>query len=694
MKTLKIALCDFRHRTRGLHSQVMPLSIGLMTMYAKSEVKGAKLDVRLYIDAEKYLSEFRDWQPDIVGGSFYYWNRSLTLRVMEKTKSANPETVTILGGPEIESDLHGQQSFHDSYDFIDICVLGEGEKPFVEIVQCVVDNKDPRLKKELKGAFYLHPETKALVVHPPAEKFKDLDEIPSPYTAGLFDEFFAATLHPMIQTTRGCPFACTFCCMALTMHNKVRSHSLERIRADLEYCADKLDGNKGFPLVVCDSNFGMYPQDIPVVKEIRRMQDERGWPRYLLLNIGKNKKERVIETSNILKWGLPAAMSAQSLNDKTLEAIKRKNISLDAMRDMVKGVKRSEAESYTELIFCLPEETLETFEASLKEMIEIGIHRIIIMTLMLLRGTPMAEKESIEKYEFDICYRAIPRAFGTYEGERIIEIEEVVVGTNTMTKDDYLYLRNLQFVLMVVYNSDQFKPIQRFLREIGGDVWEWVREIYRRLEKDKGILGSQLRAFADESSSELFETPQALRDFTQDDGNYADLLSGVRGDNLMNKYHLQALSEAYYEWLNLTTEVAVDIGLRTGVEPEFVKGALSDIHEYQKRVFDVARYFGERPVPDKTEKVQFSFDIHRWMMDRDIKHADCAGTTDYNIWFSEEKIAQMNEIFGRNFEYLQVKQFIFRDRMFDAFTPIIENQKGGRITAVQQGQSSVQLDEM
>ena len=43
------------------------------------------------------------------------------------------------------------------------------------------------------------------------ERIKDLTEIPSPYLEGKLDEFFDGKLQPTIQTTRGCPFACTFC---------------------------------------------------------------------------------------------------------------------------------------------------------------------------------------------------------------------------------------------------------------------------------------------------------------------------------------------------------------------------------------------------------------------------------------------------------------------------------------------------
>ena len=57
----------------------------------------------------------------------------------------------------------------------------------------------------------------------------DLDAtLPSPYTTGLLDEFFDDRLTPMMQTSRGCPYACTFCHDGIAHMNKTRAFSPDR----------------------------------------------------------------------------------------------------------------------------------------------------------------------------------------------------------------------------------------------------------------------------------------------------------------------------------------------------------------------------------------------------------------------------------------------------------------------------------
>lgn len=673
MKTIKIALFDLRHGTRGTHAKQMPLSIGFLAMYAQQEVTNAKLEFRLYISADDFLAEFRDWKPDIVGGTLYNWNRRLSLLCMAKVRDHLPDTFTVFGGPEIDKENNKIKEFLVENPFIDSVVLGEGEKPFVEMVKHVVDGADIRCVETLRGAYYLKQDGETLVTNEPAEKFVSLDEIPSPYLAGLFDRFFEMGMQPMLQTARGCPFGCTFCVMSLKMHNKVRFVSTDRFQADMDYCATRLQGRHDIPLRLCDSNFGMFKQTIPIVEIIRGHQDKSNWPRYVTASTGKNQKERVIHATRILKWGMPATMSAQSMNPETLEAIDRSNISLVDMQEMVEKQNTGPStDSYSELIFNLPMETLDTFEQGLRKVVDTRINRIIIMTLSLLRGTPMADEESHEKYGFEIKKRIIPRAFGTYEGMRIFETEDAVVATNTMPFENYLYLRRLQFVINILYNSDFFNLTKRYLRESKIDVYDWLKTALDHVKSGTGKAREHFDLFAEESADELFDDDEALAAFIAKDENYEGLMSGQRGDNLMNKYLLLSLSEGFTGWLDAATDVGYAIARKSDSNNETTKQVFDNIRKYQAMMYDIAPHFDHLPKANVKQRTTFDFDIQRWANDPELELSDCKGKTQYDIWYSEKKVMLMKQCLSSGHDQSQTRQFIYRDVKYHAFIPEID----------------------
>lgn len=666
-KKIKIALCDVRHATRGLHASQMPIGIGQIGAYARNRVEGADVEVRLYYQPEKFLAEFRDWNPDIVGFAFYGWARNLTLHLISKVKEIEPATLTVLGGPEIDMDSTDREAFVRENPGIDLCVVGEGEDTFREIVQYFVDGTDPVGVDEIQGTFFLrHDDTYVECTDRP--KLKSLDEIPSPYLMGLFDEFFDQSLMPFVETSRGCPYRCTFCRQSLKMHQKVRFGSHDRLAQELEYCAERYAGKHGMRLYLADSNFGMYPQSVEAARKIRFVQDKYDWPRYIAASMGKNAKHRIIEVSKILKWGMHLTMSAQSFNQKTLEAIDRANISLDAMQKSVADGMHDGKDSYSELIFSLPMETRESFEAGIRKCIDMGLNRIIIMTLSLLKGTPLATRETRKKYDFQTMYRIIPRAFGRYEGTTIVETEEVVVANSTMSFEDHVYLRKLQLILQVAFNSDHFNSIRRVLIEYGVDPWEWISGIYEFSEKDTGKVGELTRLYAKEAMDELFPSEGDLQKFAEE--NYDTLLSGDRGDNLMNKYTVE-FSNQISVWLDAVLDVARNLMRAENTDTDRIDLMLENLRRHIIMKFDFSKYFDVLPVENEKSRIKFDYNIERWIDNTDLRLDDCHDAVEYELWFTSKKVQAIRDTLAMGHDKSQTIQFVYRDRRYHTFLPDI-----------------------
>ena len=66
---------------------------------------------------------------------------------------------------------------------------------------------------------------------------------------------------------------------------------------------------------------------------------------------------------------------------------------------------------------------------------------------MLLNGTEFQDPAYRRKHGIESKFRIVPLDFGEYEGERVLDYEEVGIGTNDMSFDDYLYLRGIALLV-------------------------------------------------------------------------------------------------------------------------------------------------------------------------------------------------------------------------------------------------------
>ena len=96
------------------------------------------------------------------------------------------------------------------------------------------------------------------LVEPGIIRIKDINDIPSPYLSGVLDKFFDYQLTPMLETTRGCPFSCTYCADGLSTKNKVTSYDSNRVEEELQYIAKRIKNID--EMYITDLNFGMYPK--------------------------------------------------------------------------------------------------------------------------------------------------------------------------------------------------------------------------------------------------------------------------------------------------------------------------------------------------------------------------------------------------------------------------------------------------
>ena len=399
---IKIVMGDLRHRTIGMHMSFMPIAIGYISSYAKAELGNERLDLYLETDINKMLDVIKTTNPDVLALSNYIWNREINQMVFQKAKELNHKIICIAGGPEFPRD-HAHDECLDfllQYSNIDFFAYREGEIPFASLIKKILEGDDVAELKSAPqvGIMSVHPESNTLVAGHPSERLKDMDVIPSPYLSGMMDKFFDGAFKPFIESARGCPFSCSFCDAGAEWYSKVAGFSIERIKEEIEYIAERTKEYPYLPLALADSNFGMLKRDEVIADHIGSLQKKYGWPMLFDVSTGKSQLDRIIQVAQKMSNNLVISLSVQSMNEDTLDIIKRKNLGDTSYQDTADKLQNLGINTYSDLILPLPGESKKTFFEGFRKLSQANIQKLIPFTPMMLVGTEMASPETRDKF--------------------------------------------------------------------------------------------------------------------------------------------------------------------------------------------------------------------------------------------------------------------------------------------------------
>ena len=555
---MRIFLADLGHNQLTYSSDVYPLGVANLATYTREHLDSKyPLDIQIFREPEDLKAALDTGSPDVLALSSYSWNHNLAIHFADYAKARHPKLLTLMGGPNFPLTAAEQESFLRGMSQIDIAVRGptyEGERAFLNIIQRFADvgcQREGLFEEAVPGNMWIDQRTGEFVVGGEVERIRDLDDIPSPYLAGLLDDYFKTGYFPMMQIARGCPFSCTYCNSSVEANSKIYAHSVENVKADLLYIAERIKPE--ITLCFADDNFGMYQRDEEVADYISYLQEHYNWPQYLRTTTGKNRGERIIKVMRKIKGRLPMTAAVQSLNPKVLKNIKRANISLDTFADIQKEVIAQGMQSYGELILSMPGETKASFMTAVRDLLETGVKRISAHQLMLLHGAPLSNPESRELFQFKTRFRVVARNIGDYTGTPIIETEEMVVETPDFSFEEYLEARVFHLLLTIFYYEGNFEEPFEYARQEGIKAYDVMVRMQQMLDRAPAKFRAMIDDFLKESQEELFFTREACIEWARQ--NFDALVDGSLGGNLLSKYSMLGrfyLTQEAIEYLEMT----------------------------------------------------------------------------------------------------------------------------------------------
>lgn len=538
---LRVWLADLTYTQQTVASDVMPAAVGGIATFTETLVD-LDTPIRVFKYPERLVEALdREGPPDIIGFSNYIWNSSLSYGFAKAIKKASPRTVVVFGGPNYPVDKVEQEAWLRRWSLVDFVIIKEGELAFARLVEALVGaNWDVEaVKQKTLPSVHCVTVDGTPIVTETFGRIRDLTQIPSPYTTGRLDEFFDGILLPIIQTNRGCPFGCTFCVEGVPYYNKIYRNSTEKTDLELDYIGRQMQDlrRKGGrnDLFIADSNFGMYREDIDTCKSLARTREDYKWPEYINVATGKNAKHRVLEASRILDGALRLSGSVQSLDRNVLENIKRANISADGLMDLALQASAIGANTYSEIILALPGDSKQAHFDTVRTVIEAGFTNVYLFQLMLLPGTEVASETSKIRWGMVTKYRVLPRCYGHFNvlGQEIrtAEIEEICVGNDSLSFQDYLDCRVMHLIVTLFYNDGIFSTLIKLMRMMRLPIFRWLEIMINAVPPAR--LATLFDSFRRATKDELWENREELSAFVERPGVAEKFISGELGNNLL-----------------------------------------------------------------------------------------------------------------------------------------------------------------
>jgi hypothetical protein len=399
-----------------VHSNPAPYALARAIEEAALSVYLELHDYTINLPPATVLADIWAAKPDLVCFSTYIWNITYIAALAADVKKILPETLIIAGGGQATA---AKERFFTDAPAVDVIITGEGEIAFTAFVSALLAGEE---KPHIQGVLW-QGETFAKLAPLP-----DLADLSFPYDTTAQTELKGKIIY--YESSRGCPFGCTFCASAL---EKLRYRPLELVEKDLQQLAAM-----GGQIKFVDRTFNADPaRAVTISKMVLALYREGlSWhfeiSPYLLT-------DELIEVWQEAPAGyLKIEAGVQSLNPQVLAAINRNGDWQKAKESLSRIISADNVHVHLDLIAGLPEETPESFAAAFAQLHNMAPHYIQLGFLKVLPGSLMEQNAASQ----GIIYSENP----PYR----------VLATHTMSAEYLFYLVKAESTLNQFYNTNRF----------------------------------------------------------------------------------------------------------------------------------------------------------------------------------------------------------------------------------------------
>lgn len=432
------------------------------------------------------LADIYARRPDAMGFSCYIWNWRLVRELLGELPKLLPDAAIWLGGPEVSYDAdvilreypqvagimvgEGEATFRELLDYYvkgaraarsegeepvaEAGSVGEGEEPVAEAGCVDMESGDeaaegsavaecPCAAEEGKGRRKAGPALGLADIpglclptgYTPCRPLTDLSAIPF-----LYDDLAPFENRILYyETSRGCPFRCSYCLSSIDKAVRIRDMGL--VEEELQFFLDHRVRQVKF----IDRTFNCSHAHAMAVWTYL-LEHDNGVTNFHFEISADILREEEIELLSRFRPGLAQMeIGVQTVNPRTLEAIRR-TMDIERLESAVAAIRRGgNVHLHLDLIAGLPYEGYESFGKSFDWVYRLRPHQLQLGFLKVLKGSEMWERAQ----EYGIRYLEQP----PYE----------VLCTDWLSYGEVLRLKGVEEMVELYYNSGQFVHTLNFL---------------------------------------------------------------------------------------------------------------------------------------------------------------------------------------------------------------------------------------
>lgn len=370
---------------------------------------------------DQILQDIYRAHPDVLCISCYIWNIAYVERLIREFHKLQPKIPIWLGGPEVTFEA---EAFLVSHPEVTGIMRGEGEDTFASLARHYVYGS-PEYLEDIPGLIFQHggsvTQTGEAIPIP-------LDHIPFCYDRT--DDLAHRIVY--YESSRGCPFRCSYCLSSL--EKSLRYRSMDLVKKELSFFVEQEIPQVKF----VDRTFNCNHEHAMAIWRHIRAIDRRKTNFHFEVSADLFREDELALLSTFRPGLIQLEIGVQSTNPATIAEIHRQ-MNLPRLKEVVTRIRAwHNIHMHLDLIAGLPYEDYTTFAGSFDEIFALAPSQLQLGFLKVLKGSYM--------YDHAEKYGILSHTTAPYE----------VLATKWLSYEDVLRIKRVEEMLEVYYNSWQY----------------------------------------------------------------------------------------------------------------------------------------------------------------------------------------------------------------------------------------------